>query len=707
MVGNGAAAGTHEDGHVLEVHAVGQGQEVVPRAVVVEGGRRLVLLLLPLPLDGRERLLRAVHVDRAAELLGKQAHAVHPQGKARLELGLRRHHEVEAAHRVERNDQAADDHLPLDGGEEVGAQFAEEGVAQALLLVQADDEVGNGVFLHRVADAAHHVHAPTVERLYLHIGRSGEFLHAVQLVVAFLAGGRGTLQHHVERQGRHHRRGGAEQQREVDELGHGVGIVDGQQQAVGRIGGGLEAFGRGLAAEHHAARRALGDERTHHAAHQDEDHGAIEHILAQQVGAVGQDDAVAHQHHGQRGGCTRAGEAEHEAALVGRHAKQALRGGRGAPFAQQPDGHHHGGHHESVDVLEQRAHIDDHAHADEKIGDEQGIAHKLDVAHQGRGGGNEAVEHDAHEEGTEDAFHAHQLHQSGSGKHEGEHEHVLHDALVVAAEEPAPQARKGIDDHGAEGHHLHHEPHPVESAHVVLEHTAHHGQHKQRERVGHDGAAHGQAHTREARQAVAEHDGIGYEGVRGIHGGHQHGGRGPVAEQPAVGRIAQGHRDEETQQAEGCRLAADALHVLQVHLERGEKHDVVDAHLAKQLEAAVALKHMQAVGPDEDAGENHPHDGGDAQAFQEHRRKEDDAQHDEEDPGGVGDGQCVQMAMDFWEWGFVMNRAESGEQGAVAGSRGRARRHPARGWFSKIAKKLAFGLASAPQNKHERARTKN
>ena len=63
-------------------------------------------------------------------------------------------------------------------------------------------------------------------------------------------------------------------------------------------------------------------------------------------------------------------------------------------------------------MLNQRTKVDEHAHTYQKEGYEQGIAHKLDVAHQGRRGRNEPVEHKAHQEGTQYALHAHKLHQA-------------------------------------------------------------------------------------------------------------------------------------------------------------------------------------------------------------------------------------------------------------------------------------------------------
>ena len=184
----------------------------------------------------------------------------------------------------------------------------------------------------------------------------------------------------------------------------------------------------------------------------------------------------------------------------------------------------------------------------------------------------------------------------------------MHHAFVVATEEPAAQTRKGIDDEQTKAYDFHHKPHPIESADVVLEHAAHNGKDKEREGVSHNGSTHGDTDACQARKAIAQHDGIGNEGVGGIHGGHEHGGRYSATQNQAVGGITQRHRYDEAEQSEGQGFAFDALHVLQVHLERSEEHDIVEAHLTEKLEASVAFEHMQAVGADKDTSENHPHD---------------------------------------------------------------------------------------------------
>ena len=97
-------------------------------------------------------------------------------------------------------------------------------------------------------------------------------------------------------------------------------------------------------------------------------------------------------------------------------------------------------------------------------------------------------------------------------------------------------------------------------------------------------------------------------------------------------------RNGEGQHTEHQRPAPVLLQVLQVHFQTGKEHDVVDTHLSEQLETAVALQDVETVLTDNHTGQNHADDVGDTQAAQQDRGKEDDHQHQEENPGGIRHG---------------------------------------------------------------------
>ena len=78
-----------------------------------------------------------------------------------------------------------------------------------------------------------------------------------------------------------------------------------------------------------------------------------------------------------------------------------------------------------------------------------------------------------------------------------------------------------------------------------------------------------------------------------------------------------------------------------VHAQSGREHDVVESHLAEDLETRVAPKQPQTVLAYQDSRQHHANDVGDVQAVQQHGREKDDTEHDEEDPGRIRDGEVV------------------------------------------------------------------
>ena len=81
------------------------------------------------------------------------------------------------------------------------------------------------------------------------------------------------------------------------------------------------------------------------------------------------------------------------------------------------------------------------------------------------------------------------------------------------------------------------------------------------------------------------------------------------------------------------------LESFQVHLESCEEHDVVDAYLPEEFEAAVACEDVEAVFPDDGSRENESYEVGDVEPSEDDGGEQNDAKHDEEDPSRVSDWQ--------------------------------------------------------------------
>ena len=81
-------------------------------------------------------------------------------------------------------------------------------------------------------------------------------------------------------------------------------------------------------------------------------------------------------------------------------------------------------------------------------------------------------------------------------------------------------------------------------------------------------------------------------------------------------------------------VAAEAAHV---HLQAGQKHDVVYAHLPEELERRITCQEVQTVLSDEHSGQYETNDVWHAQPPEHNRRQQYDEKHDEEDPRRVVD----------------------------------------------------------------------
>ena len=135
--------------------------------------------------------------------------------------------------------------------------------------------------------------------------------------------------------------------------------------------------------------------------------------------------------------------------------------------------------------MEEDGDIDEHTHSDQEVGDEQGIADKLDAVHQRRDAGDEPVEDESGEKGTEDALQSAHLRHRGAEKQHREHVDVEHHRVGKMLEEPAGDAGQQQDGSAAEGRHLDDKEQPEGDAVVRfvggLSYDGRHDQQRERE----------------------------------------------------------------------------------------------------------------------------------------------------------------------------------------------------------------------------------
>ena len=84
-------------------------------------------------------------------------------------------------------------------------------------------------------------------------------------------------------------------------------------------------------------------------------------------------------------------------------------------------------------------------------------------------------------------------------------------------------------------------------------------------------------------------------------------------------------------------MTAETAHV---HFQSGKKHDVVDAHLAEQLEGSIARQDVQAMLAQHYTCQDEADDVGDVQPAQDNGCEQDDKEHDEEYPRRMCDERC-------------------------------------------------------------------
>ena len=177
----------------------------------------------------------------------------------------------------------------------------------------------------------------------------------------------------------------------------------------------------------------------------DENHydGAVEDALVEQMRAIGESDVVSNHHHGESHGSVGAGETKHKVALSAIHFVGLLSRPSREPLRDERHGNHIYGNPDGAEVGE-RADIDEHAHTDKEIGDEERVAHKLETPHEGGSRRNVAIQHNSGKERTEHRLKSDCLRKPRRKESHREGIDKLRNAIGVAFEKPASDARIGI-----------------------------------------------------------------------------------------------------------------------------------------------------------------------------------------------------------------------------------------------------------------------
>ena len=144
---------------------------------------------------------------------------------------------------------------------------------------------------------------------------------------------------------------------------------------------------------------------------------------------------------------------------------------------------------------------------------------------------------------------------------------------------------------------------------------------------------------RNVPEMMAADDGVGDQGVRGQDAGQEERCRHIEGQQPYTRHEPEDEWYGNGEQSEDDAVTDVLLEAFEVHLESGEEHDVVDAHLAEEFETAVAGEDVESVLADDGTREDESDEVGDMQSCEDDGGEQDNAQHDEENPSRVSDWQ--------------------------------------------------------------------
>ena len=311
----------------------------------------------------------------------------------------------------------------------------------------------------------------------------------------------------------------------------------------------------------------------------------------------------------------------------------------GDGLAQRTDDDKARYHPNDIPTGKEQANVDEHAYANEEVGDKQCVANELDAVHQRRELWDVAVEDEAGEESTEDAFQPDEL---GECCHEKEHGHdkdELHDGIAVSAQETSCQPGNGIEQTGAVECHLQNEESPEGHTTATLMGGYDDGKYYEGQEQAHHCGTHTDDYARLALQPIAADNGVGDQRVRRHDTGQQQGGSRRIAQQADAGEVVHHKRYGEGQQTEKQRAVFVALQAVEVHLQRSQKHDVVEAHPSEEFKGCVARENVKTILSHEHTGQHHADDVRDAQLAHDDRSQQDDEQYHEKDQRGVGDGE--------------------------------------------------------------------
>ena len=207
-------------------------------------------------------------------------------------------------------------------------------------------------------------------------------------------------------------------------------------------------------------------------------------------------------------------QAEHHLARCLRHAIDELCNPCRHPLGECPYQYHHHNHQNGISATEQGTQIDEHPYPYQEIRNKQGVTHKLCTVHQRRNMRDETVQNQTCQKRPEDAFHACQFCQSRTEKHQSEDEDILHDIVLVLAEEPTGKPREHQKYKSTIGHALADKPYPRARTKFAPIDARNARQHEQGYGQCKHSTSDGNGHRIVPSHTITSHNGVCHQGVR-------------------------------------------------------------------------------------------------------------------------------------------------------------------------------------------------
>ena len=354
-------------------------------------------------LEHEEGFAPRAESDGGTAATGKIGDAVEPEGKTELVLGIARHHNHKALQRIDLAACAENHEIMLLGfGDKRADNPAHKSVDNICLTVDTDHDIGGVILASAIDGARGDIYVSAKDCLQIVVGFGGDrrslIEHLIAIRLLLLAADNLEC---IEAFGVVLR---LDKIGELDKMADSLGVAYGDKYTGGAVD--LVVL-RTMHLASNAAGAALGDKRADKDSDKNHDDSAVEYRIVEDAIAYADSDS------GKSSGSLAGGKAEDKVAFVAGEMGGPLGELSGEPFGGESDDAHHSSHTPSARALDKAAEVHLHADADKEERDEEGVADERDAHHKGRGGFDEAVQHQTGEESAENAL------KSGSLSEEG------------------------------------------------------------------------------------------------------------------------------------------------------------------------------------------------------------------------------------------------------------------------------------------------